>query len=64
MIRTLGLVTDRLLSVLVPKTTASACACNDYFCTYSGCPGGHVRTCHSNCNCSKTTCGACFSGWC
>lgn len=61
MTKTLGRMSDRLLSVLVPKTTASACACNDSYCTTTGCARGLQRRCRDSCDCSKTTCGACHS---
>ncbi|GAA1693428.1 hypothetical protein [Fodinicola feengrottensis] len=64
MTKTLGLVSDRLLTLFVPKTTASACACNDYYCTRYGCPAGYIRDCRDNCDCSKTVCGVCYRGYC
>lgn len=64
MTKTLGRMTDRLLAVLVPKTTAGACACNDSWCTGYYCPRGKVATCRANCDCSKVTCGTCRVGTC
>jgi hypothetical protein len=64
MTETLGRMTDRLLSVFVPKTTAGACACNDYFCTSWGCAAGYVHRCHDSCDCTKRVCGTCYRGYC
>jgi hypothetical protein len=64
MTKTLGLAADRLLDLLVPKTTAGACPCNDSYCTPYQCAPGKVRTARTNCDCSKTTYSACYSGWC
>lgn len=60
MTETLGRMTDRLLSVFVPKTTAGACACNDYVCTNYYCADKTKKQlCHWNCDCSKRTCSPC-----
>ncbi|WP_328329882.1 hypothetical protein OHA70_07265 [Kribbella sp. NBC_00382] len=53
---------DRLVSSVLPKTTAGACPCNDTYTGYCNreCPGkkGLFRT---NCDCSKTTLIGCVS---
>jgi hypothetical protein len=65
MTMTIGRLADRLLGAIVPKTSAGACACNDYWCTdyYGrGCPPGkRNRRCHASCDCSKVTCAPCGS---
>lgn len=64
MTKTLGRMSDRLLAVLVPKTSAGACACGDMWCSTSGCARGKVKTCRANCDCSIVKCEACRVGFC
>ncbi len=56
---------DRLVSLVVPKTTAAACACQpgDWTYVYCGClwPYKRHKRCYVNCYCQPTSnCGACF----
>jgi len=60
--RLLDSVADRLVSVVVPKTTAGACECRPEPYT-DVCSGCHERTyysrrCQYDCNC-KIVCGPC-----
>jgi hypothetical protein len=64
MTKSIGLLADRVLSVVVPRTTAGACPCSDVYCTRIDCPSGNVKECRTNCDCSVTTCGVCFWGIC
>lgn len=60
--KAMGRLADRLLGVLVPKTTAAACPCNDYWTANCYCYNHrrYVKQCRSNCDCSVTTCGSCY----
>lgn len=59
---TLNKLADRLVSLVVPNTTAGACACNgceyecDSWCTVTRC----ARVCR-NCDCSRIISHACVS---
>ncbi|WP_163505998.1 hypothetical protein [Fodinicola acaciae] len=64
MTATLGRMTDRLLGLFVPATTAGACACGDFYCSTSGCRAGYRRDCTASCDCSRVTCGTCYRGSC
>ena len=61
MVRGIGRLADRLLSLVVPKEVASACPCNDAYCNYteqcSGRPELFMRY-YTNCQCEiiKTSC--------
>jgi hypothetical protein len=61
--RMLGYLADRLVSSIVPKSTAGACPCGDSY--YQACPGG-CKLCTTSCDCTKTTCGGCTcpDTWC
>lgn len=60
----LGRLADRMLGAVLPKAAAGACACNDSWCTTTGCASYAKRTCRANCDCSKVTCGYCTVGYC
>jgi hypothetical protein len=58
MSRTLGMLADRLVAAIVPKSSAGACVCND--CYYTPCYNVGCRRCCTNCNCTAPpTCGSC-----
>ena len=57
MSKTLGMLADRLVGAIVPKTAAGACVCND--CYYTQCYNPGCRRCCTNCNCTQETCGSC-----
>ena len=57
MSKTLGMLADRLVGAIVPKTAAGACVCND--CYYTQCYNTGCRRCCTNCNCTQETCGSC-----
>ena len=54
--RFLSAFADRMVTAVVPKTTAGACPCND--CYWTPC-GSLCMRCCTNCNCTSTTCGPC-----
>jgi len=58
---------DRLVGVVVPKTTAGACACDpDPYHVSCYCTGDifYWKPCQTDCNC-HTYCGKCvIAGWC
>jgi hypothetical protein len=62
--RAIGALADRMLTAVVPKTTAGACPCNDSYQAFCFCLKAYhkafYKTCHTNCDCSRTTCGDCF----
>lgn len=60
----LGRLADRMLSAVLPKADGGACACNDTWCSYTGCPSGYRKSCRANCDCSIVKCSACFRGFC
>jgi len=64
MTKTIGRLADRMLGLVVPKATAGACPCNDTVCV--PCPNvpGKVRNARYNCNCTKVTYTACYTGPC
>jgi hypothetical protein len=56
---------DRMLSLVAPKITAGACACNGpvtLSCFSGFCKDGHhyAKVCNVTCNCSIISCGPCF----
>jgi hypothetical protein len=53
--KVLGALADRLVALVVPKTTAGACPCFD--CYYVPCPGGCMYCCE-RCDC-QLLCGPC-----
>lgn len=57
MLKAIGVMGDRLVSLVVPKTTAGACPCNDCFWSYCGvlCPRGFRPYVCRSCNCSLTS---------
>jgi hypothetical protein len=68
--KTLGVLADRLVGHLVPKTVAGACPCGDVYyqfcyCNWATGAAMHKR-CQTNCDCSVTTCGGCSTpiGYC
>jgi hypothetical protein len=65
MSRTLGILADRLVGAIVPKTNAGACVCNDCYYTPCSAGGGNgCKRCCTNCNCTSTSCGACaYPSW-
>jgi hypothetical protein len=44
-------LSDRLLSLIVPRTTASACPCGDSWCSDYWCWGNTYQQYWTNCNC-------------
>lgn len=60
---TLNKLADRLVNLVVPKTTAGACACNnwEYEC-FSGCRNFRCARVHRNCNCSQINGWSCVDG--
>ncbi|MEV8374237.1 hypothetical protein AB0P21_15955 [Kribbella sp. NPDC056861] len=55
---------DRLVTAVVPNTTAGACPCNDTYvgyCNTGGCSGNKAPLYRTNCDCSKTTRIGCVS---
>jgi hypothetical protein len=40
MVQGVGRLADRMLSLLVPETSAAACACNEWSCTNQICRNG------------------------
>lgn len=67
MIRLLiGSVADRLMSLVVPRTTAGACPCGDCYqgyCGGGGCPRGFYQIFCTSCDCSRTwPASICLSG--
>jgi hypothetical protein len=60
--RLLDVTADRLVSLLVSKTTAAACGCTlDSFWEACLCTGGrfYARSCSYDCNC-REYCSACY----
>jgi hypothetical protein len=56
MLRSCATLADRLLELVVPRTTAGACPCGDSYCTTSVCDhdweGNELLWRHyTNCNC-------------
>jgi hypothetical protein len=61
----LATLADRLVSLVVPKTTAAACACQPGDWTYVYCycypHQKYHKRCYVNCYCQPTSnCGSCF----
>ncbi|MDX6258489.1 MAG: hypothetical protein QOH84_177 [Kribbellaceae bacterium] len=53
---------DRLVSSVLPKTTAGACPCNDTYTGYcGGCGTRKAVLYRDNCDCTKTTRIGCVS---
>lgn len=49
----LGAVADRLVGLVVPRTTAAACACNDWV---DHCIGHELVRCYYDCWCNLRRC--------